>query len=117
MGQVLRSEFSKMATITYISYSGIESKVDVENGKSLMVGAVDNLVEGIIGDCGGCCSCATCHVMVDESWVARTGEPDEAEQEMLEAVPEPSATSRLGCQITVSDELDGLVVRMPEEQF
>lgn len=106
-----------MATITYISHTGLQSEVEVENGKSLMEGAVDNLVEGIIGDCGGCCSCATCHIMVDEAWADRTGEPDEAEKEMLGAVAELSKTSRLGCQITVTDELDGLIVQMPEEQF
>ncbi len=106
-----------MATITYISHSGAEHQVEVENGQSLMQGAVDNLVDGIIGDCGGCCSCATCHVIVDEAWTDKTGSPSEAESEMLEAVPIPETTSRLGCQITVTNELDGLVVRMPEEQF
>ena len=98
-----------MATITYISHDGLESKIEVENGKTIMEGAVDNLVDGIIGECGGCCSCATCHVIVDEAWVAKTGEAAEDEKEMLEAAPEPTSTSRLGCQITVSDELDGLM--------
>ncbi len=106
-----------MAAITYIEHSGKEYEVNVENGKTVMQGAVDDLVEGIIGECGGCCSCATCHVIVDEAWFEKTGGPNEDEIEMLEAVPMPSKTSRLGCQITVSDELDGLVVRLPEEQY
>ncbi len=106
-----------MASITYVSHAGTEHTVDVETGKSLMQGAVDNLIDGIIGECGGCCSCATCHVIVDEAWSVKTGSPDEIEQEMLEAVPVLTPTSRLGCQIAVSDELDGLIVRMPEEQF
>ncbi|MEH6517113.1 MAG: 2Fe-2S iron-sulfur cluster-binding protein [Halioglobus sp.] len=106
-----------MATITYIEHSGTEHKIDVENGKTLMQGAVDNLVDGIIGECGGCCSCATCHIIIDDAWYEATGGPNDDEREMLEAVPIPAKTSRLGCQITVSDELDGLVVRMPEEQF
>ena len=106
-----------MATITYIEHSGTEHKIEVENGTTLMQGAVDNLIDGIIGECGGCCSCATCHVIVDEAWFEKTGGPNEDESEMLEVVPIPTKFSRLGCQITVTDELDGLVVQMPEEQF
>ena len=106
-----------MATIIYIEHSGKEHEIHVENGKSVMQGAVDNLVDGIIGECGGCCSCATCHVIVDEAWYEKTGGPNETESEMLEAVPIPTETSRLSCQITVSEDLDGLVVRMPEEQY
>jgi 2Fe-2S ferredoxin len=106
-----------MATITYIEHSGTKHQVEVSNGSSVMEGAVDNLLDGIIGECGGCCSCATCHVIVDPAWYEKLDEPDETETEMLEGVPEPTPTSRLSCQITVSDELDGLVVQMPEEQF
>jgi len=106
-----------MATITYIEHSGTKHQVEVENGSSVMEGAVDNLLDGIIGECGGCCSCATCHVIVDADWYDKLDKPEEAEIEMLEAVPEPTSTSRLGCQITITDDLDGLVVQMPEEQF
>lgn len=106
-----------MATITYIEHNGTEHKIDVETGKTVMQGAVDNFVEGIIGECGGCCSCATCHVIVDSAWTSKTGEPNETEIDMLEAVPEPTDRSRLSCQIIVTDELDGLIVQMPEEQF
>ncbi|GAA0827109.1 MULTISPECIES: 2Fe-2S iron-sulfur cluster-binding protein [Marinomonas] len=106
-----------MATITYIEHSGAEHQIQVEDGKTIMQGAVDNLIDGILGDCGGCCNCATCHVIVDDAWFTKTGGPSEQESELLEGVPEPMPTSRLGCQITVSDDLDGLVVRLPEEQF
>ena len=106
-----------MAKITYIEHDGQKHEVEVENGKSLMQGAVDNSIDGIIGECGGCCSCATCHVIVDDAWYEKTGNPDETEVDMLEVVPNPFATSRLGCQIKVSDALDGLIVNLPEEQF
>ena len=106
-----------MATITYIEHSGTKHEIEVKNGSTVMEGAVDNMLDGIIGECGGCCSCATCHVIVDEAWFTKLAQASETELEMLEAVPEPTATSRLGCQITVTDELDGLVVTMPEDQF
>ena len=106
-----------MATITYIEHSGAKHEVEVKNGSTVMEGAVDNMLDGIIGECGGGCSCATCHVIVDSAWYEKLDAPDETETEMLDAVPEPTPTSRLSCQITVSDELDGLVVQMPEEQF
>lgn len=106
-----------MPSITYVSHSGEESTVEIPAGKTLMEGAIDNLVDGIIGECGGCCSCATCHVIVDDAWAERTGKPEDVENEMLEAVPVRSNNSRLGCQIQVTEELDGLIVRLPEEQF
>lgn len=106
-----------MASITYIEHNGTKHEVNVENGKTVKDGALDNFIEGIIGECGGCCSCATCHVIVDDAWVQKTGEPNETEINMLEAVPEPHPTSRLSCQIKVTDELDGLIVKLPEEQF
>ena len=106
-----------MATITYIEHSGTKHEVEVDNGSSVMEGAVDNMLDGIIGECGGCCSCATCHVIVDSAWYQKLDQPDETEVEMLKAVPEPTPTSRLSCQIKVTDALDGLIVQMPEEQF
>jgi len=106
-----------MTTITYIEHSGTKHQIQVENGRSVMQGATDNSIDGILADCGGCCNCATCHVIVDEAWYSKTGSPDDMEKDLLEAVPVPTPTSRLSCQITVSDELDGLVVQLPEEQF
>ena len=82
-----------------------------------MNAALDNLVPGIDADCGGECSCATCHVMVKEEWMATVGQPSETEESMLDLNPERQSNSRLSCQIPVRDELDGLVVRVPEFQM
>lgn len=106
-----------MAKITYIEFDGTPHEVDVRPGLSVMEGAIDNNVPGIEAECGGACSCATCHVYVDPAWVAKTGKPDHLEQDMLESAYDIQETSRLSCQIEVSDELDGLVVRMPEHQI
>jgi len=106
-----------MPLVKFISHDGIESEVHVSSGTSVMHAAVDNGVSGILADCGGACSCATCHCYVDEAWLAKVGEADEVEAQMLEFVMDPQPNSRLSCQIEVSDELDGLVVRLPESQF
>jgi ferredoxin, 2Fe-2S len=106
-----------MAWITYIAADGKESRVDVRNGNSLMLGAVQNNVYGIDGECGGCLSCATCHVYLDPEWQDRVPAADEMESEMLEQVAaERRPTSRLSCQIHASPELDGMRVFMPETQ-
>lgn len=105
-----------MAKITYIEHDGKEHVVDVKNGLSVMEGAVRNNIPGIDADCGGACACATCHVYVDEAWAAKTGTASAMEESMLDFAEEVKPTSRLSCQIRVSDELDGLVVRMPENQ-
>jgi ferredoxin, 2Fe-2S len=88
----------------------------VEPGTSVMQGAVTNSVRGIIGDCGGACSCATCHVYVDPAWLDKVGEKSETEAALLEEVCDGQSNSRLSCQIKVSPELEGLVVRVPEKQ-
>jgi 2Fe-2S ferredoxin len=106
-----------MAKITYIEFDGTEHEVDVPPGYSVMEGAVDNNIPGIEAECGGMCSCATCHVYVDPAWVEATGKPKSIEQGMLESALDLKETSRLSCQIEVTDELDGLVVRMPELQI
>ncbi len=103
-----------LATITYICADGALHELEVPNGQSVKDGAVNNLVPGIAADCGGQCSCATCHVHVDPAWWDRVGEPGGIEAELLEFVDNPCDTSRLSCQIDVSDDLDGLVVRIPE---
>ncbi|MFZ4602545.1 MAG: 2Fe-2S ferredoxin [Alphaproteobacteria bacterium] len=105
-----------MPKITYIEHSGKEHVIDVPAGMSVMEGAVKNAVPGIDADCGGACACATCHVYVDEAWAAKTGQPTGMEQSMLDFASEVEKTSRLSCQIKVSAELDGLVVRMPKSQ-
>ena len=105
-----------MAIVTYIESNGTRHDVEVEAGLSVMEGAVRNLVPGINADCGGACACATCHVFVDAAWRGRTGEASEMEMAMLEVVDDRRDSSRLGCQIRISDELDGLVVELPEKQ-
>ena len=105
-----------MAKITYIEFDGKEHVIEVRNGLSVMEGAVKNNIPGIDADCGGACACATCHVYVDEAWRGKTGEASAMEESMLDFADNVEPNSRLSCQIRVSDELDGLVVRMPESQ-
>ena len=106
-----------MAKITFITHDGTEHAVDADNGVSVMNAAIDNLVPGIDADCGGECSCATCHVVVEDAWMAKVGQPGDREESMLDLNPEREATSRLSCQIPVTDDLDGLVVKVPEFQM
>ena len=106
-----------MPKITFIEHNGTQHTVDAEVGKSVMQAAMDNLVPGIDADCGGECSCATCHVMVNAEWLAKPGGADEAEDSMLDLNPERAENSRLSCQMMVSDDLDGLIVDLPEFQF
>lgn len=105
-----------MVQITYVEHSGGEHPVDVPVGLSVMEGARRNGISGILADCGGACSCATCHVYVDRSWQAQTGKPGDTEEAMLEFADEPDDRSRLSCQIEVTEELDGLVVHLPARQ-
>ena len=106
-----------MVQITYVEHDETEHVVDCQTGVSLMQAAIDNLVPGIDADCGGECSCATCHVMVNENWLEKVGPPGEMEESMLDLNPERQENSRLSCQVEVSEELDGLRVSMPEFQF
>jgi len=105
-----------MPKITYIEASGKEHVIDVTVGLSVMEGAVKHNVPGIDADCGGACACATCHVYVDPAWQAKTGESGGMEQSMLDFANEVQPNSRLSCQIKVTPELDGLVVRLPKSQ-
>ena len=105
-----------MAKITYIEHDGTAHTVEVKTGLSVMEGAIRNNVPGIDADCGGACACATCHVYVDEAWAAKTGTASAMEESMLDFAEEVQPTSRLSCQIRVSDDLEGLIVRLPENQ-
>ncbi|MDD9909787.1 MAG: 2Fe-2S iron-sulfur cluster-binding protein [Ahrensia sp.] len=105
-----------MAKITYITHDGTQHAVDAPNGSTVMENAIKNAVPGIEAECGGACACATCHVYVDEAWTQKTGEPEAMEEDMLDFAYEVQPNSRLSCQIKVTDELDGLVVRVPERQ-
>ncbi|MFA5631328.1 MAG: 2Fe-2S iron-sulfur cluster-binding protein [Porticoccaceae bacterium] len=106
-----------MTKITFIESDGTTHEVNAENGQSLMAAAIGNMVPGIDADCGGSCMCATCHIILDSDGYALVGEPHADERGMLGLTPEPSPTSRLACQIEVSDALEGLVVRLPEFQM
>jgi ferredoxin, 2Fe-2S len=105
-----------MPKITFIEFSGKEHVLEAEAGKSLMQAAIDAMVPGIMADCGGSCSCATCHCYVDEAWISRLPAIQSAEQDMLECALEPQANSRLSCQIRITQQVDGLVVRLPQSQ-
>ena len=106
-----------MPRITFIEHNGTEHALDVTTGQSAMQAAMSNRVPGIIADCGGSCSCATCHVYVDEAWLSRLPGPSSAEKDMIECALHVQDNSRLSCQIELRDELDGLVLRIPESQI
>ena len=106
-----------MPKVTYIQPDGSSSVVDATAGDSVMETAVDNDVQGIVAECGGACSCATCHVYVAPEWVDRLPAPDGQEDGMLDCVIDRKPNSRLSCQIQVSDAIDGLTVNVPESQL
>ncbi len=106
-----------MPRITYIEHDGTAHPVDVPVGKSVMQGAIENNVPGIDADCGGECACATCHVYIDDAWTDVVGGPSPMEEDMLDFAFDVRESSRLSCQIKVTPELDGLVVRVPAKQF
>ncbi|MDC0233690.1 2Fe-2S iron-sulfur cluster-binding protein [Candidatus Pelagibacter sp.] len=105
-----------MAKITFSTHDSKTFTVDVQNGLTVMEGAVQNDVPGIDADCGGGMACATCHVYVNEDWIDKLPAKEDGEEDMLDMAFEPKSNSRLSCQITVSDELDGLVVSIPSKQ-
>lgn len=106
-----------MTKIIFVSADGsLRTEVEADNGSSVMEAAIRNGIPGIDAECGGACACATCHVYVDEEWAGIVGGPDAMEEDMLDFAYEVQPTSRLSCQIRVSDELDGLVVKIPERQ-
>ncbi len=106
-----------MGTITFVEYDGTAHDVELVDGESLMELATGNGIPGIDGDCGGEASCGTCHVIVDDEWIARTGTRSAEESAMVEMSPECAPNSRLACQLEASQELDGLTVRLPEFQM
>ncbi len=105
-----------MAKITYVEFNGTEHTVEVKPGLSVMEGAIRNNIPGIDADCGGACACATCHVFVDPAWTEKVGGPSAMEESMLDFADGVQPNSRLSCQIKVRDELDGLIVKTPENQ-
>ena len=106
-----------MAKITYITHDNQKHEVEVQNGLTVMEGAVQNDIPGIDADCGGGMACATCHVYVKEDWFNKLPSKSEGEDDMLDQAYEPNSSSRLSCQIEVSDDLEGLKVYLPEKQI
>jgi 2Fe-2S ferredoxin len=106
-----------MPRIIYVTTDGERHEVEVENGYSVMEGAINNNIEGIVAECGGACACATCHSYIDEAWFGKIPPMDDMEDSMLDAAFERKGNSRLTCQIEVSDDLDGLVVYVAENDY
>ena len=105
-----------MYKLTIIEFNGKEHHLEADDGKSVMQAAVDAMVPGIMADCGGSCSCATCHCYVDEDWAVRLPPAESAERDMLECALDPRDNSRLSCQLRMTPQSDGLVVRLPKSQ-
>ena len=106
-----------MATIRFVAHDGTVTEIKADEGTTIMKAAVANGVTGIVAECGGAMSCATCHVYFDPEWSAKLDPPHPMETEMLEFVIQPRPTSRLSCQLKVKEELDGIVVHLPESQY
>jgi 2Fe-2S ferredoxin len=105
-----------MTKITFVQADGERIETDGENGATVMETAIMNGVPGIVAECGGACTCATCHVYVDDDWSDTVGGPSMMEEDMLDFAFDVRPTSRLSCQIKVNDDLDGLVVHVPQRQ-
>ena len=105
-----------MPKITYIEHNGKSHEIEVANGLSVMEGAVQNNILGIDAECGGSMACATCHVYVKEEWFDKLPKKEDGEEDMIDMAYEPNKYSRLSCQLTVSDKLEGLTVKLPEKQ-
>ena len=105
-----------MPKITYIEHGGKTHTIEVANGLSVMEGAVQNNIPGIDADCGGSMACATCHVYVKEEWFNKLPKKEDGEEDMLDMAFEPKKNSRLSCQLMVTDQLEGLIVNLPEKQ-
>ncbi|EKE84901.1 2Fe-2S iron-sulfur cluster-binding protein [Idiomarina xiamenensis] len=106
-----------MPQVIFIDAQDNQFEADIEVGHTVMEGAVDHMIDGILGECGGVLACATCHCYVDPAWQDKLPPVSEAEADMIEAAVEPKANSRLSCQIEMTEALDGLVVRLPRSQY
>jgi 2Fe-2S ferredoxin len=106
-----------MATVTFVEHDGTAHDTEIVDGESLMEIATGSAIPGIDGDCGGEAACGTCHVIVADEWISKTGKRTEQETQMLDMTPECEANSRLACRVIASEELDGLTVRLPEFQM
>jgi 2Fe-2S ferredoxin len=115
-GRIFPDGIRLMVKITYIDSAESARTIDAEVGATVMETAIKNDVPGIDAECGGACACATCHVYIDEAWREKVGGPTPMEEDMLDFGYDVRPNSRLSCQIKVSEELDGLIVRTPERQ-
>lgn len=106
-----------MPKIIYITKDQVKHETEVDNGYTVMEGAVNNDIDGIPAECGGACACATCHAYIDNSWINKIPEMDDMEDSMLDAAYERKDNSRLTCQIEVNDDLDGLIVHIAENEY
>lgn len=106
-----------MPKITLIEFNGTDHIIEAEAGKTLMQNALDNAVPGIDADCGGACACGTCHCFITEDWQEITGDANPMEQSMIGMRPDSADNSRLSCQIDISEDMDGMIVRLPEYQM
>lgn len=106
-----------MVNIKFVEANGAEYQVEANAGENLMQAATNELVPGILADCDGCCSCATCHVYIQPEMLVNTGEVSDVESDLLECAYEPDERSRLSCQVVIDSSMDGMVVHIPERQF
>lgn len=106
-----------MPMIVFVEANGAQYDVEIAVGDTLMQGAVDNGIDGILAECGGCCSCGTCQCYVDDEWAAAMGKPNDIEATVLEGAREEHANARLSCQVHVTADMEGMVVRLPESQY
>ncbi|MDX1508139.1 MAG: 2Fe-2S iron-sulfur cluster-binding protein [Woeseiaceae bacterium] len=106
-----------MPKVIYITPDETRHEVDVESGYSIMEGAINNNIEGIVAECGGACACATCHSYVDEAWLDKIPPMDDMEDSMLDAAFERKDNSRLTCQIEMNDALDGIVIHVADNEY
>ena len=106
-----------MPLIKYVQHNGTTCEADVPVGNSVMQGAIDNMIDGIVAECGGACICATCHCVVEDAWTEQTGTASSEEDMMLEAASGRRENSRLSCQIVVTEDMEGLTVQLPESQY
>lgn len=106
-----------MPTVTFIDHQGVERAVEATSGSTIMQAALDNLIDGIVAECGGSCACGTCHCYVDEAWLASLPPISKDETATLECALAVKSNSRLSCQVEITADMDGLVIRLPESQF
>lgn len=111
------STTDKTVKVIFIEHNGTEHCVDAKVGSSVMQAAINNLVPGVEADCGGLCACATCHGYVEQEWIGKVSQKSQGESDLLQSAPSTTSESRLTCQIRVSEELDGIVIRLPASQY